>query len=236
MSQESYSHFTERLKEERKRVGLSQNETAQKLKMSQSHYSKVELAKRRLSFYETKWLCETQLDSFYIFTGRRVEKGYGSLFLACEYQELLCYLELICMVISQSGTETAGRFSAGDRRIIGYARYAAATEHKDKTIFRKYRDYYDYKQEQMAEKLGVDRKKLGDLEKGKLLPDSELIWKMSYQLYVPFSLILKDSNGLISEICYLLEQLEADKRKWILQTMQQYRRAVLKSEFPEDNG
>lgn len=54
MSQESYSHFTERLKEERKRVGLSQNETAQKLKMSQSHYSKVELAKRRLSFYETK--------------------------------------------------------------------------------------------------------------------------------------------------------------------------------------
>lgn len=59
---------------------------------------------------------------------------------------------------------------------------------------------------------------------------------MSYQLYVPFSLILKDSNGLISEICYLLEQLEADKRKWILQTMQQYRRAVLKSEFPEDNG
>lgn len=88
----------------------------------------------------------------------------------------------------------------------------------------------------MAEKLGVDRKKLRDLEKGKLLPDSELIWKMSYQLYVPFSLILKDSNGLISEICYLLEQLEADKRKWILQTMQQYRRAVLKSEFPEDNG
>ena len=67
----------------------------------------------------------------------------------------------------------------------------------------------------MAEKLGVDRKKLRDLEKGKLLPDSELIWKMSYQLYVPFSLILKDSNGLISEICYLLEQLEADKTAYL---------------------
>lgn len=236
MSQETYNCFVERLREERKRAGLSQSETARKLKMSQSHYSKVELAKRRLSFYETKWLCETQLDSFYIFTGKRVEKGYGSLFIGCEYRELLGYLELVCMVISQPEEATVERLSASDSRMIEYARYAAATERKDKTVFRKYRDYCDYNQEQMAEELGVDRKKLRDLEKGKLLPDSELIWKMSEQLHVPFSLMLKDSKGLISEICHLLERLEADRRSWLLETMGQYQQKIRKAKGTEDKA
>lgn len=47
-----YQEVSNRLCEERKRLGYSQQQMGQLIRMSQSHYSKVELGKRRLSYYE----------------------------------------------------------------------------------------------------------------------------------------------------------------------------------------
>lgn len=226
MVQETYDLFVKRLREERAGTQLTQKEMAVKLKMSESHYSKAETARRRLSFFETKWLCETPVDSFYIFTGKRVDRQYSEIFSKCEYEELLCHYEFVCMVALHPGLGRTGGLNAEDRRIIEYARYLLVMEQADKTIFKKHREYREYSQRQMAELLGVDSKKLRDLEKGKLLPDSELIWQMSSQLQIPFSLVLKDRNGLISEICSWLERLEPDKRELVLKMTQQYHYSV----------
>lgn len=229
MNQETYNNFTLRLKEERLRVGLSQSEIAQKLKMSQSHYSRVELVKRRLSFYETKWLCKTDVDVFFVFTGQRVERISGDFFEKCEYNELLCYLDLICMLIMQFASESISNLSSGDKRLVQYVRHALLIEQEEKNIFKRYRDYSVYNQAELAKKLGVDIKKFRDLERGKLLPDSELIWRISTRFNIPFSLILKDSSGLISEICYLMGQLIPDRRTWLLDMMQKYHDEIHKS-------
>lgn len=66
-----YQSFCERLKEERLRLELSQVEIGQILRMSQSHYSKIELGTRRLTYYETQCLSETNADVYYIFTGEK---------------------------------------------------------------------------------------------------------------------------------------------------------------------
>ena len=72
----------------------------------------------------------------------------------------------------------------------------------------------------MAAQLGVDRKKLRDLENNRSLPDSELIWRM-YQLYrVSPAIILKDRNCLINEICFILEGLALEIQDKILELVE----------------
>ena len=53
---ESYQNVLERLKEERIRQNWSQEQICRQLRMSQSHYSKVELGKRRFTYYEVPYL------------------------------------------------------------------------------------------------------------------------------------------------------------------------------------
>ena len=62
------------------------------------------------------------------------------------------------------------------------------------------RTVLDYNQFKMAELLGVDIKKLRNLEVGKLLPDSEIIWKISEMFGVPYMLMVRDKKGIISQI------------------------------------
>ncbi|MBQ9990046.1 MAG: transcriptional regulator [Lachnospiraceae bacterium] len=222
MSQDTYDLFVKRLKEERERAKLTQKEAAAKLRMSESHYSKAEAARRRLSFFETKYLCETDLDSFYIFTKKRVDHGDVQFLSECDYAELLCHYDIVCMAMIRQGRKMAGSLDREDKRVIEYCRYLLAAEVTDKTILKKHRQYRDCNQHQMAGLLGVDSKKLRDLERGKLLPDSELIWQMSSRLDIPYFLVLKDKNGLLSEICYWLKRMEPGSRNMVLEIMQKY--------------
>ena len=95
----TYQDFRERLKEERLRLKISQLEIGQILRMSQSHYSKVELGTRRLSYYETQCLCETRVDVYYIFTGEKCEIEMNDFFSECTFEELACYLEILCAIL-----------------------------------------------------------------------------------------------------------------------------------------
>lgn len=222
MHQDSYDLFVKRLKEERESAGLTQREIAAMLRMGENYYSKVETSRRRLSFYETKQLCSTLLDSFYIFTGKRVDNQGAEFLSACSYHKLLYQYEIVCMTILGQTEQNMALPGTEDRRLLEYFRYLLATETTEKTMFKKHRQYSDYSQYEMAELLGIDPKKLRELEKGKLLPDSELIWKMSHRLGVPFSLMLQSRNGLISEICYWLRYLQEDRRKLVLEMMKRY--------------
>ena len=84
----TYQNFVERLKEERLRLVLSQAELGRRLRMGQSHYSKVELGTRRFTYYETQCLCETDVDIYYIFTGNKCDIEVDDFFLKCTFEEL----------------------------------------------------------------------------------------------------------------------------------------------------
>lgn len=75
----------------------------------------------------------------------------------------------------------------------------------------------------MADTLGVDIKKLRELEKGRQLPDSELIWKMYDLFRVSPAFVLKDAKGMLNELNYVLDLMEEEDRNIILE--------ILKNEY-----
>ena len=71
-----YADVLERLKEERERHKISQEEMGQLMRMTQSHYSKAELGKKRFSYYEMMYLCDSALDLYYIYSCQIGDEKY----------------------------------------------------------------------------------------------------------------------------------------------------------------
>ena len=67
----------------------------------------------------------------------------------------------------------------------------------------------------MAEILGVDVKKLRDLENGRSLPDSELLSRLYELFHIPPAAILKDKKGMANEISILLDMMDIENGKMI---------------------
>lgn len=215
----TYQKFRERIKEERLRLKLSQLEIGQVLRMSQSHYSKVELGTRRLSYYETQCLCETEADVYYIFTGERCNMEIESILLECSFEELVCYLEIVCVILSRLNNNRKITLTTGAQKRIENIQYVLMPCKKGKTIFYKLRRALNYNQIKMADLLEVDIKKLRSMESGKILPDSEIIWRLSEVFYIPYALLLNDKKGLACEITCLLQLINESKQKDILDGM-----------------
>lgn len=95
----TYNEMLKRLIEERKRLGLSQQQMARLVHITQSNYSKVEKGLHRLSYEELKYLSKANIDIFYIFTGYRCAGKYVAYFQQCAYVELCCYLGIIYLLI-----------------------------------------------------------------------------------------------------------------------------------------
>lgn len=69
---------------------------------------------------------------------------------------------------------------------------------------------------EMAQSLGIDVKKLRDIEKGKNFPDSELLCRL-YELYnIPPTVILKNNKCMANEIATLLDMMDIENRRVIL--------------------
>lgn len=215
----TYQKFRERIKEERLRLKLSQLEIGQVLRMSQSHYSKVELGTRRLSYYETQCLCETEADVYYIFSGERCNMEIESILLECSFEELMCYLEIVCVILSRLNNNRKITLTTGAQKRIENIQYVLMPCKKGKTIFYKLRRALNYNQIKMADLLEVDIKKLRSIESGKILPDSEIIWRLSEEFYIPYALLLNDKKGLACEITSLLQLINESKRKDILDSI-----------------
>lgn len=215
----TYIKFCERLRKERIRVNFSQSEIGQLLRMSQSHYSKVELGTRRLTYYETQYLCETETDVYYIFSGERCNIERESFLLECTFEELLCYLEILCVLLVCLNSNKMIMLTNSIYKRIENIQHALMPCKKGKTLFYKLRRGLSYNQMKMADLLEVDVKKLRAMESGKIMPDSEIIWRMSEVFYIPYALLLKDKKGLVCEISSLLKFVDEDKRKDILNGM-----------------
>lgn len=215
-----YQKFCDRLKEERLGLSFSQMEISGLLRMTQSHYSKAELGKRRLSYYEIQCLCETEVDVYYVFTGERCQQiEADGFFLESTVEELKNYLELLCILYMSLFKANKLTLSSDNYKKIENIQYALMPCKKGKTIFYKLRRAMGYNQKKMTEYMKVDIKKLRSMECGKVLPDSEIMCQMLDVFSIPYALLLNDKNGLICEISYLLGLVEESKRKNVLEGM-----------------
>lgn len=208
-----YYGVLERLKQERIAHDMSQEELGRLVRITQGHYSKVENAIKRFTYYEVKSLAETGLDLYYIFTGRRADKKYKELFAHCSYRELCCYLGMASSMVACLYEEQKLDLNKTVYEHVCCVRYiAGAADSVGGSIFSLLRHFEKKTQSEMAVQLGMDIKKYRELEKGGTLPDSELIWKLSSMYGVPPALVVNDTNGLAGEIGDLLNWMETGRQ------------------------
>lgn len=218
----AYDDLLIRLVNERRRMALSQREMGRYMRMNQSNYSKVELGKRRLSYYELKYLCESAIDLHYVFTGRRCSEKYQEYFENCDYSELLCILSMVT-----SAAELHGAFGKidNDRFLSVWTELSRLADSGQKlkcNLFGQIRKLLGHSQKEMAEILGMDVKKLRELENGRSQPDSELLCRLYEMFGVLPAVVLQDKKSLISEICCLLETVDADSGEEILLILRRF--------------
>ena len=175
----TYNEMLKRLIEERKRLGLSQQQMARLVHITQSNYSKVEKGLHRLSYEELKYA----------------------------YVELCCYLGIIYLLIVLNDCRSNTEQWKDIVKRVKYVPLVLDCK-KSSNIFLVIRHTTCSRQKSMAEKLGVDIKKFRELEKDRCLPDSEIIWKLYNLFHISPAVVLKDKNSMINEISSLLEAAE----------------------------
>lgn len=213
----AYNDVLKRLKQERQRLCLTQEEMGRYARMNQSNYSKIELGSRRLSYYELKYLCDTNIDLYYIFTGLRGSEKYNEVFFDYNYLELLHVLNIISSVAELCCVRNSGDNGRGTFARTGLFRLSDWEHRLNRNVFLSLRQTLEYSQCEMAAKLGVDVKKLRMLENGESMPDSELICKLYQIFYVSPAVVLKDKRGLINEIGLILESMDEGIGKDVFQ-------------------
>lgn len=223
-----YQNVLQRLKEEREKRNLTQRLLCYRMKMLQSHYSRAESGSKRFSYYEIKGLCTSDVDVLYVFTGRKPASESEELNLEeCGMEEILCFLNTVYTVAKAVNLTDAKRTSFGNiQKQLEYTQYGNGDMGAKNNVFYCVREWHDYTQQQMADLLGVDIKKLRELENGRILPDSEMIWKMYDLFQVSPAFILEDVGGLRKELNYVLELLEEDDRKLIVQILADEHKAL----------
>ena len=165
----TYNEVLKRLIEERKRLGLSQQEMARLVHITQSNYSKVEKGFHRLSYEELKYLSKANIDTFYIFTGYRCVGKYVEYFQQCAYVELCCYLGIIYSLIVLNDCKSNTDQWKDIAKRVKYVPLVLECK-KTSNIFLVIRHMTGIRQKPMAEKLGVDIKKFRELEKDRCMP------------------------------------------------------------------
>ncbi len=219
----TYNEVVKRLKEERNRLSLSQKELGRFVHITQSNYSKVEKALRRLSFYELKYLCDTEIDVHYSFTARRGNDHYDEVLGNSSYPEAFCCLNIIYSLAAWKGKQGT---NAQWKDVYEKVKYVPLLEENQisKNIWLILRHSMGWQQQKMAEVLGVDIKKLRDLENGRNLPDSELLCRLYEVFSIPPAMIIKDRKGILSEISILLELLDEDSRTEVCEILKAIRK------------
>lgn len=214
-----YNDVINRIKEERARLGLTQNEMARYVCINQSTFNKVEQGTRRFNYSELKYLCDSPVNVYYVITGKKCGEKYKEYFSQYGYEQLVNIMNIVSSVM----------MGVDEGELLGYwktiyinAEVLWCKENKKSEInlFFLIRRLRDYRQQQMASLLGVDPKKLRDLENNRNLPDSELIWRM-YQVFgLSPAFLLKDKNCLVNEVCFELERMDSEIQVKILSVIE----------------
>ena len=207
----SYESALARLRDERWRLSVTQEQMSRYIHISQSYYSKVERGERLLAYYELKSMCEHGMDVHFIFTGQRCSGKYKDFFRGLEYSELLGCLGVLASAVKYWYVSGVAK---GWETIYRHVVFLGCVENRQETdgnVFYGLRKQLDYSQQKLAGQLGVDIKKLRALETNRALPDSELVYKLYDMYHIPPAAVLKDAEGLANEISCLLEMMDVEE-------------------------
>ncbi len=202
-----YAEVLVRLKEERMKRNMNQTEISQKISMSQSHYSKAELGKKRFSYEQMRKLGGTGIDLHYVITSNISSLLEHQTFWRNIRPDEYYFFGQLFYVLAQRVCE----LQEGDRYEqlrgeIGLMRYVL--NNAPENVWRSVRDYYGYTQAELAHVLGFDLKKYGNLENEKTYPDSEDLYLLYKHFSIPPQLVLGDYWGIVRAICDVMNDLE----------------------------
>lgn len=218
----SYESALARLKDERGRLSVTQEQMSRYIHISQSYYSKVERGERLLAYYELKSMCEHGMDVHFIFTGQRCGNKYKEFFRKLKYSELLGCLNILSAAVKYLYiSETAEHWEPVYRQVI-FLNCVENQQRAEANVFYGLRKQLDCSQQKMAGELGVDVKKLRALETNKTLPDSEIVYKLYDMYHIPPATVLKDAEGLANVISCLLEMMNADKGEIVFRFLSEF--------------
>ena len=227
-----YRKFSLRLKEERTRCSLTQQQLCGCTEMQQSTFSRVETGLLHLTYPKLKKVCSSGVDIFYVFTGNKSADRLDFLKPSAASPEALLHLLIHAYAIqtryralpgtsSHTCLESPREASLGQiRKQLTYLQFLSGDARTNRNILYRLRNHHGYTQRKMADLLGMDIKTLRSLEKGRRLPDSELIWKMHHLFHISPALILNDPRELRSKLNYVLGLLTDDDRDAMLQILE----------------
>lgn len=217
-----YLSVLQRLKEERERRNMTQRLLCYHMKIQQSHFSRAETGQRRFSYHELEGLCTSDVDVLYVFTGKKTNsRRHFPEEINLSPEELICLLNT--MYTLASAAWFINRKKSSFEKIhqqLEYIQCGNGHALGKINVFHYVRNNRGYTQRKMADMLGVDIKKLRELEKGRLLPDSEIIWKMYDLFRISPAFILNDPKGLRNELNYILDLLEDEDQEIILRILE----------------
>lgn len=216
MSNLVYENVLERLREERGRLSITKADMSRYLHMDQSNYRKAELGQyRRFSYFEVKSMSDLGINVNYIYTGK-VKKVITLDFIEkLIVNRLKSILQIIYTIVELSYKED---FNQQYKALLEELKYIFFIKQNvnPSDIFLTVRRLKGYTQIKMADMIGVDVKKLRDLENGKKLPDSEIISKM-YEIFKILPVVMIETkNCMLDTILYILDEIKKEDREKIV--------------------
>ena len=189
-----------RLRESRIRLGMTQEEMAALLGVSQGHYSKLEDGTNAIKYVYLKKLKALGVDICYLITGEPAIEGvfdaYANRLSGTDGRRKMvgCFLSVIEL---GTGPEEEEGFPEALRKNL---RFLRITDGRPENLWRFLRWLNGMTQSEMAEILGMNLKRYQRLESGKIMPDSEILFRLYTELgYSP--LIGMDDGEYGVQIC-----------------------------------
>ena len=184
--------------------------------MDQSNYRKAELGQyRRFSYFEVKSMSDLGINVNYIYTGK-VKKVITLDFIEkLSVNRLKSILQIIYTIVELSYKEG---FNQQYKALLEELKYIFFIKQNvnPSDIFLTVRRLKGYTQIKMADMIGVDVKKLRDLENGKKLPDSEIISKMYEVFKILLVVMIGTKNCMLDTILYILDEIKKEDREKIV--------------------
>lgn len=211
----TYAETNKRLISERERLALSVQQLSDLIYVDQSNWCKIEQGKGRISYKCMKNLCAADVDMYYVLTGKKKKYDNYNGLEEFEIPELVNLIKLMNSVAGLCYRKRQCELWKDICENTGYI-WAVDTEADVKKFLVSLRKIKGYSQKEFAEILGMDIKKLQNMEKGARFPDNELICRLYDEFRVSPGILLEDRNCLINEVCCLLEKMVAADGGFVL--------------------
>lgn len=176
----NYEDFLRRLNQYRLRLNMTQEETSNALGITQSQFSKMELGKTIMPYKALELLISMGWDVDYLVTGKESVRNISelrTLLVEAEGEHRRKLLDFVAWLLMQGIDKCVSELNFETKCEIEILKMRANGKASD-TVLYKIRKISGMAQIPMAEKLGVNIKKYRMLEKNKVNPDAELLFRI----------------------------------------------------------